>query len=285
MYVACSCLACDKSRFPTVESAVAKIRELGFNVFDLDVLEGWQHVNASDLTEHRDELIDRFAPLTADETLIVSSLNCSPGPSLTDPDRENFQVYKRRFDAILDLAECLLSLNVTLQPGSPTEHQDQRQAMRALVRHLSELSEMALHEHLDLSVEPHAGSVIEDPEDALAIVEELYPGVGITYDPSHFVMRGIPLEQTRPLLDYVRHVHVRNASRGKMQDSMDSGTVDFEWLIKELAAVGYDDAVTIEYFGDYDPDFRNVCRLRDRLIELGVGEGAEWPEIEYFGDW
>lgn len=285
MYVACSCLACEGSRFPTVESAVEKIRELGFNVFDLDVLEGWQHVNPSDLTENRDECIERLAPLVADGEMIVSSLNCSPGVSLTDPRPEQFQIYKRRFDGVLDLADSMIARNITLQPGSPAGHQNRRQAMDTMRRHLSELADMARYEPLDISVEPHANSIIENPEDALVLAEDLYPDIGITYDPSHFVMQGIPLERTRPLLDYVMHVHVRNASRGNMQDTMEAGTVDFQWLVSQLVAVGYQHAITIEYFGDFDPDFRSVMQLRDRLVELGVGEGAQWPEVEHWGDW
>lgn len=284
MYIACSCLACDSSRFPTLESAVEKIRELGFNVFDLDVLEGWQHIDPSELTESREEWIGRINDLLGEGEMIVSSLNCSPGIPLTAPRREQFQIYKRRFDAVLDLADSVLAQNITLQPGTPAEGQSRREAMKILHRHLADLADMARSEPVDISIEPHAGSIIEKPEDALALVEDLAPGFSITYDPSHFVMQGIPLQETIPLLRYVSHVHVRNASRGKMQQTMEAGTVDFEWLVHHLETARYSGALAIEYFGDFDPEFKNVRALRDRLVELGVGANAQWPDIEELGE-
>jgi sugar phosphate isomerase/epimerase len=280
MYVACSCLACDKSRFPTLETAVKTIRELGFNVFDIDVLEGWQHINPSDLTEGREEWIDRVSDLLEGGEMIVSSLNCSAGVPLTDPRREQFQIYQRRFDAVLDLADSVLAQNITLQPGTPMEGQSRREAMKTLHRHLADLADMARSEAVDISIEPHAGSVIENPGDALALVKDLSPCISITYDPSHFVMGGIPLEETIPLLRYVSHVHVRNAAQGKMQETMESGKVNFEWVVQHLEGVRYSGALAIEYFGDFDPEFKNVTTLRDRLMELGVGANARWPDIE-----
>lgn len=101
-------------------------------------------------------------------------------------------------------------------------------------------------------------------------MEDFWPGIGYTYDPSHFVMADIPLIRTEDLLDYTSHVHMRNASSGKMQDTMANGTVDIEWLVSSLKAHGYEGALSIEYFRDFDSDFANTLDLRRRLVELGV---------------
>lgn len=54
MYVSCSCLCCTKARFPGLEATFAKIKELGFAAFDLDVFENWQHVTPSQLADDAD---------------------------------------------------------------------------------------------------------------------------------------------------------------------------------------------------------------------------------------
>jgi len=40
--------------------------------------------------------------------------------------------------------------------------------------------------------------------------------------------------------------------------------------VPTLKAHGYDGALCIEYFRDYDPDFTSTLALRDKLVELGV---------------
>lgn len=136
--------------------------------------------------------------------------------------------------------------------------------------HLLELCQLKERYDITVSLEGHANTIIEKPELALSVIEDPWSDVGFTYDPSHFVMQGIPLCETERLLDYTVHVHVRNASPGKMQDTMANGTVDFEWLVNALKAHSYDGALTIEYFRDFDSNFANVLALRERLIELGV---------------
>jgi sugar phosphate isomerase/epimerase len=83
-------------------------------------------------------------------------------------------------------------------------------------------------------------------------------------------MGDIPLRRTEGLLDYTVHVHVRNASLGKMQDTMANGNMDIEWLVSALKAHGYEGALSIEYFRDFDSDFVSTLALQRLLVELGV---------------
>ena len=123
---------------------------------------------------------------------------------------------------------------------------------------------------VSLSVEGHQGSLLEKPADGLRLMEALWPAVGFTYDPSHFVMQEIPLQETEQLLDYTVHVHVRNASPGNMQATMDEGSVDFAWLVSALRERGYQGGVAIVHFSGFDADFRSTLALRDLLVQLGV---------------
>jgi sugar phosphate isomerase/epimerase len=136
------------------------------------------------------------------------------------------------------------------------------------MQHLAKLASLNKSRKITLSVEGHQGSLLEKPEDALRMMKSLWPTVGFTYDPSHFVMQGISLEETEPLLDYTMHVHVRNASLGKMQDTMTDGIVDFQWLITALQAHNYDGAVSIEYFSGFDTEFKNTIALRELLYNM-----------------
>lgn len=266
--VSCSCLVCDRREYPTVRDALAKIAELGFAAFDLDAFENWQHVSPSRLADDEANGADRLVETISASALTVSSFNCGMSRSLADPDADAFAQYKREFLALLDLASRVSCPNLTVQPGGPREGYDDDTLRELVATRLSELSRHASQRGITVGVEAHHGSLLERPEAAVELIGRLWPAVGLTYDPSHFVIQEIPLQDTEPLLDHTVHVHVRNAAPGKMQETMEDGVVDFAWLVGALEARGYDAALAIEYFNGFDVDFRNTRVLREELRAL-----------------
>lgn len=271
MYVSCSCLVCAKKDYPTVEDALAKVRELGFGSFDLDAFENWQHVNPSELAAGGSAAVERLAAAIAASGLRAGSFNCGMSRPISEADAGAFEQYKREFAALLDLAKRVGCANLTIQPGSAGESDDDADALLKLVaERAAELCAMARPRGISVGLEAHQGSLLEKPAAALRMAAELCPAVGITYDPSHLVMQGIALPEAEALLDHAVHVHVRNASRGNMQATMADGTVDFAWLVAALKRRGYQGPLAIEYFNAFDADFTNTLALRDLLVELGV---------------
>lgn len=260
----------DHRKYPTIGDSLRKIKELGFNAVDLDALENWQHVNPSDLAAGNTAWVQDALQWVTKLDLRVSSVNSSLSRRFTDPDPSAFLSCKREFVAVLDLAEAVGSPNVTLQPGPVFETIGKAGSLKILRERLQELSELRARYKTSVSLEGHDNTVIEDPETALDLIASFWPDFGYTYDPSHYIMNCIDLRRTEALLDYTVHVHVRNASHGKMQDTMADGSVDIEWLVSALKAHGYESALAIEYFWDFDSDFKNTQALRARLIELGV---------------
>ena len=270
MYISCSCLACDKEKYPTIQDVLRKIKELGFGAFDLDAFENWQHINPSELAAGNKAWVQQFVDTVDELGLKVSSFNCSPSKRLTDTEPVEFEQYKKEFLTLLEIAEKVNCPNITLQPGPVIQEDSLEEQLATMRNHLTELVVLKGNRDLTIGLEGHAHTPIENPNVALTLIESLWPNVGLTYDPSHFAMQEIPLQKTERLLDYTVHVHVRNASLGKMQDTMENGTVDFAWLVAALKKRGYNGALTIEYFRDFDSDFTNVLALRERLVELGV---------------
>jgi len=271
MYVSCSGLCCDKSNYPTAEDAIVKIGELGFGATNLAVMENWQHINPSEISESQPALSLCLKESLSKSDLTVSSLNCNLGVPWSDTGSEANTERANRFAAVLDLATGLSSPNITLSPPSQSrEKQPVEELLSILIDWMLQASEKASEAGVSLSAEAHANTIIEDPEVAIRFAEALPPSAGITYDPSHFELQGIPLRETEPLLDHARHVHVRNSSLKNMQESMEAGTVDFDWLIPALRSHGYDGPVAIEYFNGFDPDFSTTAALRDYLLQLGV---------------
>ena len=270
MYVSCSGLVCDKARFPELGDALAKMAGLGFGAFDLDAFEGWQRIDPSALAAGGPALARRLADAVAASGLKASSFNCGLSRQLADPEPAAFAQYQAEFAALLRLADLVGCPNITLQPGPALPGPSREEQLATMRGRLAELARLKGDRELTIGLEGHAHTLIEKPHEAIDLMRGLWPAVGYTYDPSHPELQGIPLTDAEPLLDVTCHVHVRNASRGNMQDTMARGTVDFEWLVAALRAHGYHGALAIEYFSGYDRDFTSVLALRDRLVALGV---------------
>jgi sugar phosphate isomerase/epimerase len=286
MYLSCSSLVCPLETYPKITDVLRELKALGFQAFDLAAFEGWQNVDPSRLAGGGDAWSRAFVDAVAAAGMHVSSFNCGFSKPLNDPDPAAFAQCRREYLALLDLAEAVRCANLTVQPGNPIAGQAHSRTLYyaqgfgsgqawdrsfdALLAHLSELAALAQGRGVTLGVEAHYGSLLEKPEDAQRMAQALWPEVGLTYDPSHLVMQGIPLPEAEALLAYTVHVHVRNASLHKMQETMADGIVDWAWLVGALRAHGYRGALAIEYFGGFDAGFENTRVLRDRLLALGV---------------
>ena len=98
---------------------------------------------------------------------------------------------------------------------------------------LSALASLAIKAGLATSVEPHVGSVIEDPTSTLKL-RELCPALTVTLDLSHFGFLGFSVESMLPLISRTRHVQIRPAGPGIMQTRVCDDRVDLDLLIREL---------------------------------------------------
>lgn len=270
MQVSCSTLCFETAEYPDTSAVLDRIRELGFRALDLAAVHGWQNVDPAALIDRPSFWFEQFPARATRLGLSVVSLNGCTSRALNDPDEQAVAVVRAEFAALLDFADVLRCPNITLQPGSILEGRGFAESFDVAATNLSALVRLRESRRSTLSLEAHAGSLLEKPADALRMVRGLWPAAGLTYDPSHFVMQGVPLRETEPLLDYTAHVHVRNASPDNMQAAMADGEADFAWMIPALRAHGYDGAVTIEYFSGFDNTLENTMALRDLLLELGV---------------
>jgi len=267
MHLSCSMSVVADREAP---AALAHIAELGFRRFDLFALERYGQVWPSRLAAEGPwgALGRAIVRASAEAGLQAASFNCSFSQPVNDPAPEARRVVEAEFGALLSLAEEMGCPNLTLQVGGRADGVTAAEALDAARAGLERLAELA-GDSVGLSFEPHQGSVAERPRDALSLARRLWPGVGVTYDPSHFVMQPEvgSLVESEPLLEYTRHVHLRNAARGRMQAPMAEGEVDFGWVIEALRGRGYEGAVAIEYLEAAEAD---ALALREVLLGLGV---------------
>jgi sugar phosphate isomerase/epimerase len=200
------------------------------------------------------------------------------------PDPEQREASRALFLDMLELAVRLGAPGMTTLPGIHWPAEPYEASLGRASEELAWRAERARGEGLRFSVEPHVGSIVAAPEQALRLLEQT-PGLEVTLDYSHFVRQGLEEQDADPLIPFTRHVHVRGAASERIQASLSDSTIDFERMLAALDAGGYDGYLTLEYVWlqwEHCHECDNLAEtilLRDRL-QAALG-GREWayPDV------
>ncbi len=234
MYVACSTLCFSKE---PLESALRRIAEFEFDRIDLAVHETGAHLKPSQVAEHLDSALMR---LRTGPGLTPSALDLDFGP--VDP-----KTLRRRFEAMCRFAKGL-TVAVLAMPAAPLGT-----PFDAEVRRLGELTEVAVREGLVLTVPTDSTTLTADPAQALALCRAV-PGLGLTLDPSHYLIGPHAGADYDDLFPYVQNVHLRDTSRktAEFQVRVGQGEIEYGRIVNLLARHGYDRALTVSILDGLD---------------------------------
>jgi sugar phosphate isomerase/epimerase len=243
VYVACSTLCFARH---SLENALRTIAELEFHKFELAVHQDGQHLRPSEVV--------------ADVPAAASRLRIGPGLTPAafsveiDADGEE---YLRQFRAVCRLARLssvpLLTL-AAAATGTP---------LAAEMKRLSGLVKAADAEGILLTVDTRNGTLTEDPEQALALCQGV-PGLGLTYDPSHYLTGSAAAKNHDYLFPYIRHVHLRDTGKGpeQFQVRVGQGQVEYGRIIAQLARHRYDRLLSVDIRDVPDAPFRMGPEVR-----------------------
>ena len=112
------------------------------------------------------------------------------------------------------------------------------------------------------AVEPHFGSIMEDPAHAAELLKAA-PGTSIALDHSHYTAQGFGVDALKPLAKFASHVHTRGAAPGEVQTSFARNKTDFSAVVEHLRSVDYGGVICLEYCYI---DWKN-CNRTDNISE------------------
>ncbi|WP_169976578.1 sugar phosphate isomerase/epimerase family protein [Tautonia rosea] len=254
MFVSCSTL-CFADR--PLEAALRQIAELEFNKFDLALVEGGPHLSPSEVATDPDAALHQ---LRRGPSLSPSALDLDFG----SVDTETLQ---KRFEAICRFSK-LLTVAVLTIPAAPIDTPLEREIER-----LSELARVANREGLVLSVRTHRETLTSDPSVALTLCQSV-PGLGITLDPSHYVLGPHAGKNYDDLFPYVQNLHFRDTGKnpGEEQVRVGQGKVDYARIVTILERHGYNRSLTVALINhgtcsfDVEVEVRKMKLLLESLI-------------------
>lgn len=246
-------LSCADSAFPRLshEGSLAVIADLGIPAVDLCIWAGYAHNPPDEICADPAAAAERIGERLRRRGLAVADVFAILAESFEDlavnnPDPAVREESLRRFAPLVDLAVRLGSPGVTILPGAVFVGVDESESLSLAAQELQRRAEIAGEAGLRFSVEPHFRSVIATPSRTAALLD-LTTDVHIALDQSHFAFQGYELEESFPLLERTRHVHLRQGSPGLAQARVSEGTIDYAALRNRLLGAGYDGYFTLEY--------------------------------------
>ena len=267
-------VACSTSAFKvSLNQALQHISRLGFQYVDLICITSFGHIRPDQLVRDFDNQVRRIEADLAETGLSAAAVNCA-FPSLYERDDEAQN--RERIKQVEAVARLMRHLGVSTGsffPGGnwPAQEMPWEKVLANEAATIREILDVAARHEVTLGIELHANTPFERTEQAGCLLDAV-PELKVVYDPSHFTMQSIPLQDTEPFLPRVVHVHLRDAAAGKMQAPLGSGTVDFEWVIETLRRAGYTGNYSLEYLpnleGDVDAELLGLRRLIEKLQEI-----------------
>lgn len=254
MFVACSTLCFGKH---SLEHSLRIMEEMRFSKVDLAIHEDSNHLKPSEVCAD----VNRTAQhLRALSTLGISAIHLKFGPV----DEAEML---RQFRSICRLSR-LLAIPIICIPA-PAATDEPVQSVERL-RHWAQVADA---EGVILTVETQIGTITEMPEAAMELCEKV-PNLGLTLDPSHYLVgpaRGLSFDDVYP---YVRHVRLRDTGAGmhEFQVRVGQGQVDYGRIIGLLERESYDRTLTVDIRDIPDaafamePEVRKLKYLLESLV-------------------
>lgn len=264
MAIACSTSVYCRS---SLEDALRGIRGMGFEMIDLLVIDGWVHVNTTDLVSDYEGTLARVDGLLQAYELRPIALNSGVSPLLHDRTAEGCAQREAEVEALIRFMDHLGVSVSSVQPRNPDPHRPRGEVFADSASTMRDMVEMAKGTDVTFALECHAGSFVETMDEVKEMMR-LVPALSFAYDPTHFVMNGIALPDTLPLMERSAQVHLRDAAPGAMQARFGQGAVDFDWILTQLQSRGYQGHFSIEYLEREGEDLStDVLGLRAKIAE------------------
>lgn len=232
------------------EVACQQIVELEFDKVEIWLDEQSQHLRPSEVATNPDQFYSRYRETTRLTPVGFCVQHDVPTATLA---------------GLAKTAKLMRITQITL-PASPlgTPFNTEVDRLREFVRIASE-------DGIRLSIKTETGHLTEDPHTAVELCQAVR-GLGITLDPSYYMIgpnAGRSYDQVFP---YVYHTHLRDSTSQNIQVQVGLGELDYTRLINQLRRRSYNRALSIEILptpenvGERPLELRKLRMLLDTLL-------------------
>ncbi|TWT46553.1 sugar phosphate isomerase/epimerase family protein [Botrimarina hoheduenensis] len=170
------------------------------------------------------------------------------------------EAFYEQFDACAKLAKAIKVVTLVV-PASPlgTPFNEEIERLKRLVA-------IAAFEGAVVALKTGIGTMTEDADTAALFCQHV-KGLGLTFDPSCYLAgphQGKPIDK---LLEFVRHVHLRDSKPNAFQVRVGQGDIDYGKLIAQLSRTKYRRALGVHMTPMEEFEHRAELRKLRLLLE------------------
>jgi sugar phosphate isomerase/epimerase len=251
-------VACSTSCFArlSLEDTLSAMAELEFSKFEAVIHEHSRQLRPTEVADDLNRIAARLRH----------------GPGLT-PAAFSVEIdaagaeHDRLFTAVCRLARVSAVPLITIGAAAVDSRLDDE------IKRLEYLVRLAAADGIQLSVATRLGTLTEDPDIALTLCQRV-KGLGLTYDPSHFLAGPHAGKNHDALYPHVKHVHLRDTGRGpnQFQVRVGQGEIEYGRIIAQLSRYQYARVLTVDIHDIPDapfamqPEVRKLKYLLESLV-------------------
>jgi sugar phosphate isomerase/epimerase len=175
-------------------------------------------------------------------------------------------LYYEQFSSCCKLAKATKVVSITVRCG------ELGTPFNAEVERLRELVRIGSLAGVRVSIKTEVGRISQDPVTAVVLCDNV-KGLGITLDPSHFIIGPHGDAPYDPVMKYVCHVQLRDTTKTQLQVRIGQGQIEYGRLATQLAKVNYNRALCVnivempETGVDHLAEMRKMRLLLESLLD------------------
>jgi len=240
------------------EESPSKLVDLEFSAIELPIHEeGISWVRPSDVLANPEAAIDACRNT---RRLAIAALSIS---QTVDGRPLEGDLCYQQFAACCKMAKALKVVPLIVpaaELGTP---------FNAEIERLRELVKIASFEGCLVAMKTQIGCMTEDPDTAAVLCDNV-KGLGLCLDPTHYITGPRQGRDFSKVIPYVYHVQLRDSTKNEMHVRIGQGEIDYGKLIGQLAAEGYNRALSahvppIEGY-DHRAELRKIRLLLESLL-------------------
>jgi len=206
--------------------------------------------------------------LNPDELFICTMLDGEQEIDITTNDVATQAKIVDYFQQFCIFAQTVGFASIMLVPLSTIDMAPQR-AWDNTVRVLKRCVEIATAHGLLFNIEPVDFSLLKTPALACRMAEAV-PGLGFTLDYSHYICAGFSQEEIAKMHKYMRHMHIRQATKGSRQEPLETGTIDFAQVTQLLLNDDFAGRLAMEHIDKIEGGYRPINSVVRQNAELAA---------------
>ena len=207
--------------------AISKLGDLEYTSVEIAVHEGGVQIKPSEVTANLEQSISHCRDTHRLDIVAYSVDIHATG-----------EEYYRQFLAICRLAKATKVVSLTIpscELGTPFNEEVER---------LRKLVAIAANEGVRVGIKSQVGRLSQDP-DTVAVLCDNVKGLGLTFDPSHYICGPHAGRSIDKLMKYTFHVHLRDTKKDQLQVRIGQGEIEYGRLIQQLQRVNYNRALSV----------------------------------------